>query len=51
MINNNETAASILRIVEVIGRDTLEALDEDTLFFIIDTLNQLDMTLLEIIFY
>jgi len=43
MINNNETAASILRIIEVIGQDTLEALDEDTLFFIISTLNQLNI--------
>tara|TARA_B100001057_G_scaffold320759_1_gene321012 strand:+ start:1686 stop:2147 length:462 start_codon:yes stop_codon:yes gene_type:complete len=43
MINNNETASVILRIIEVIGQDNLEMLDEDTLFFIISALNQLDI--------
>ena len=43
MINNNETGAAILRIIEVIGQDDLKALDEDTLYFIISTLNQLDI--------
>ena len=43
MINNNETGAAMLRIIEVIGQDKLEALDEDTLYFIISTLNQLNV--------
>ena len=43
MINNNEIGASILRIIEVIGQDKLEALDDDTLYFIISALNQLDI--------
>ena len=43
MINNNEMASTILRLIEVIGQDRLEALDEDTLFFIISALNQLDI--------
>ena len=43
MINNNEKGAALLRIVEVIGQDDLERIDEDTIFFIISTLNQLDM--------
>ena len=43
MVNNNEIGAAILRIVEVIGQDKLEALDEDTLYFIISALNQLDI--------
>ncbi len=43
MINNNEMASTILRLIEVIGQDNLEALDEDTLFFIISALNQLDI--------
>ena len=43
MINNNETGATLLRIIEVIGQDRLESLDEDTLFFIISALNQLDI--------
>jgi hypothetical protein len=43
MINNNEIGATILRIIEVIGEDKLEALDEDTLYFIISALNQLNI--------
>ena len=43
MINNNEPASTILRIIEVIGQDDLNALDEDTLFFIISALNQLNI--------
>ena len=43
MINNNEVGSTILRIIEVIGQDDLEALDEDTLYFIITALNQLDI--------
>ena len=33
----------ISRIIEVIGQDDLEALDEDTIYFIISALNQLDI--------
>ena len=43
MINNNEIASAILRIIEVIGQDNLETMDDDTLFFIISTLNQLNI--------
>tara|TARA_A100001234_G_scaffold182198_1_gene165110 strand:+ start:3166 stop:4923 length:1758 start_codon:yes stop_codon:yes gene_type:complete len=43
MINNKEVASTLLRIIEVIGQDQLENLDEDTLYFIIDALNQLDI--------
>ena len=46
MINNNEKAAVLLRIVEVIGQDDLERIDEDTLFFIIRALNQLNIDIL-----
>ena len=41
MINNNEKGAALLRIVEVIGQDKIERIDEDTIYFIISTLNQL----------
>ena len=41
MINNNEKGAALLRIVEVIGQDKIERIDEDTMYFIISTLNQL----------
>ena len=43
MINNNEKGISLLRIVEVIGQDNLERIDEDTIYFIIRTLNQLNI--------
>ncbi len=46
MINNNEKAASLLRITEVIGQDKLDRIDEDTIYFIIRTLNQLDIDLI-----
>jgi len=42
-INNGDVAAAMLRIVEVIGQDELKNIDEDTLYFIISTLNQLDV--------
>ena len=42
-INSNDIAAAMLRIVEVIGQDELKDIDEDTLYFIINTLNQLDV--------
>ena len=43
MINNNEVGSAVLRIVEVIGQDDLEVLDQDTLYFIISALNQLNI--------
>jgi hypothetical protein len=43
MINNNEIGSALLRIIEVIGQDELDLLDEDTLYFIISALNQLDI--------
>ncbi len=46
MINNNEKGVALLRIVEVIGQDKLERIDEDTIYFIISTLNQLDIDLI-----
>ena len=41
-INSGDMAAAMLRIIEVIGQDELKNIDEDTLYFIINTLNQLD---------
>ena len=41
-INSGDMAAAMLRIVEVIGQDELKDIDDDTLYFIIDTLNQLN---------
>ena len=42
-INNGDMAAAMLRIVEVIGQDELKDIDEETLYFIISTLNQLNV--------
>ena len=42
-IDNRDIAVAMLRIVEVIGQDELKDIDEDTLNFIISTLNQLDI--------
>jgi hypothetical protein len=42
-INSGDMAAAMLRIVEVIGQDEIVDIDEDTLYFIISTLNQLDV--------
>ena len=43
MINNDEIGSTLLRIIEVIGQDKLERMDEDTVYFIIRTLNQLNI--------
>ena len=43
MINNNEKGAALVRLVEVIGQDELDRIDEDTIYFIISTLNQLNI--------
>ena len=42
-INSGDIAAVLLRIVEVIGQDSLKNIDEDTLYFIISALNQLNV--------
>ncbi len=43
MINNEDIGGALLRIVEVIGRDKIEDIDDDTLYFIISTFNQLNL--------
>jgi len=42
-VNSGDMASALLRIVEVIGQDNLNNIDEDTLYFIISTLNQLNV--------
>ena len=42
-VNSGDMAAALLRIVEIIGQDNLNNIDEDTLYFIISTLNQLNV--------
>ena len=42
-VNKGDMATAMLRIVEVIGQDELENIDDDTMYFIISTLNQLNI--------
>ena len=46
MIDNKEIGAALLRVIEVIGPDRVEDIDDDTFYFIINTLNQLDADLI-----
>ncbi len=46
MIDNKEIGAALLRVIEVIGPERVENLDEDTVYFIINTLNQLNVDLI-----
>ena len=43
MINNEDIGGALLRLVEVIGRDRVEDIDDETMYFIINTFNQLDI--------
>ena len=45
MIDNGEVGTALLRVIEVIGPDKIEKIDEDTVYFIINTLNQLNVDL------
>ena len=42
-INNYETAMALLRIAQIIGEDNIEDLGSETLNFIINVLNELNM--------
>ena len=42
MVDNKEIGAALLRIIEVIGPEKIEDIDVDTVYFIINTLNQLN---------
>jgi hypothetical protein len=46
MINNEEIGAALLRIIGAIGSKKIENIDEDTVYFIINTLNQLNAELI-----
>ena len=46
LIDNNDMATVMLRIVEVIGQDELKDIDADTIYFIMSALNQLNIELL-----
>ena len=46
MIDNKEIGAALLRIIEVIGPEKIEDIDDGTVYFIINTLNQLNADLI-----
>ena len=46
MIDNREVGAALLRVIEVIGSERIEDMDDDTVYFIINTLNQLNVDLI-----
>jgi hypothetical protein len=46
MIDNKEVGAALLRVIEVIGSERIEDIDDDTFYFIINTLNQLNVDLI-----
>ncbi len=46
MINNKEIASVLLKIVKMIGEDKVENIDDDTMYFIISTMNQLNIDLI-----
>ena len=45
MVDNGEVGSALLRVIEVIGPDKIEKIDDDTVYFIINTLNQLNVDL------
>ena len=45
-IDNKEIGAALLRIIEVIGPEKIEDIDDDTIYFIMNTLNQLNADLI-----
>ena len=46
LIDKKEVGAALLRVIEVIGPDRIEDIDDDTFYFIINTLNQLNTDLI-----
>ena len=46
LIDNQDIGTALLRIIEVIGPDRIEDIDDDTVYFIINTLNQLNVDLI-----
>ena len=46
LIDNQEIGAALLRVIEVIGPEKIEDIDDDTVYFVINTLNQLNVDLI-----
>ncbi len=43
LINDDETGMAILRLIEIIGEDNIKDLGSETLYFVINALNQMDI--------
>ena len=43
LINSNETGLVLLRLIEIIGQDMIKDIDVETLYFIVNVLNQLNI--------
>jgi len=43
LIDNNDIGGAMLRIVQVIGQDSIKDIDDDTIYFIVKTLNELNV--------
>ena len=43
LINDDETGMAILRLIEIIGQDNIKDLGSETLYFVINALNQMDI--------
>ena len=43
LINDQEIGMAILRLVEIIGQDKIKDLGSETLYFLINALNQMDI--------
>ena len=46
LLNNKEVGMVLLRLVEIIGEDDLENLDADSLYFMTNILNELNLDLI-----
>ena len=45
LINDDETGMAILRLIEIIGQDNIKDLGSETIYFVINALNQMDIDL------
>ena len=46
LINDGEIGLAMLRIIEIIGEDELKNLGSETLYFLVNALNQMDIDLI-----
>ena len=46
LIDNREIGTALLRVIEVIGSEKIENIDDNKVYFIMNTLNQLNIDLI-----